>query len=72
MDPKKHITPLDVLPDLTGREALTLTRILTHLIDAIWHAHGVDIALVLEREHEQRAPSSVPITSLPNDDDLPF
>ena len=72
MDPKKRITPLDVLPDLTGREALALTRVLTQLADAIWHAYGVDIALVLEREHASRKSASEPMTPLPEQDDLPF
>ena len=72
MDPEKHITPLDVLPDLTGREALALTRILTQLADAIWHAYGVDIALVLEREHASGKSTSELTPPLLDQDDLPF
>lgn len=44
-------TALDLLPDLTGKEALLLARMLTRLADEIWRTYGDDIGLVLAEEH---------------------
>lgn len=68
---KDHQRP-DLLPDLSGEEALLLARLLDHLARAIWCTYAADVDL--ERAHRDGLLDTLalPIESLPDDDDLPF
>lgn len=62
------LTPL--LPDLSGREALFLARLLTRLADEIWRTYHVDIGLVLREDLGSLGESWDAYGH--EDDDLPF
>lgn len=75
MTPPEPATTLEVLPNLTGKEALLLARLLSRLADEIWRTYSGDISLVLIEEEGLKQllmpdPSLLPLDD--DDDDLPF
>jgi len=65
--------PLDLLPDLSGKEALLLARLLSRIADELWRTYSVDIGLVLAEEQAHDGPLRTETDELlSSDEDLPF
>lgn len=70
-----HHEPLDpseIVPDLTGQEALLLARLLARLSNAIWRIYAVDIQLLLAQEEQHHDLDFERQMTLFEDDDPPF
>jgi len=77
MNKHRYSDPAVLIPEhWSAEEALVVVSFLQRITDAIWAAHGHDMASTLYRcdDLSHGAPLNLPRThsSTPQDDDLPF